>query len=112
MENLQVARTILEQLGGRKFTVMTGAKNFVGSDTSLSFRLPGGGGFCKGGINAVRITLNGRDTYDLEFSRIRGTKVTVVDAADDIYADQLRGIFTRATGLAVSLGTMSVTVGV
>jgi len=28
----EIAKTILEQLGGRKFTVMTGAKNFIAWD--------------------------------------------------------------------------------
>ena len=39
MANLQVANTILAQLGGGHFLVMTGAKNLVGSDNSLSMRL-------------------------------------------------------------------------
>lgn len=104
MADLLVAKTILEQLGGRKFTVMTGAKNFVGSENALSFRLPGGGGFTKRGINAVRIALNGGDTYDVTFSRVRAGKVTVLTTLEDIYADQLREVFTRETGLAVGLG--------
>lgn len=112
MADMTVAKTILEQLGGGKFIAMTGAKNFLGDTNSLSFRLPGGGGFCKGGINYVKVTLTPADTYNVEFSRIRGQKVTLVDAAEDIYVDQLRSIFTRATGLAVSLGNMAVTVGV
>ena len=39
--DLTVANTILQQLGGNKFRVMTGAKNFVGSNDALTFRLPG-----------------------------------------------------------------------
>jgi hypothetical protein len=35
---LQVAQTIRDQLGNR-FCVMTGAKDFVGSERSLSFRI-------------------------------------------------------------------------
>lgn len=106
MSNLQVASTILQQLGGRRFSVMTGAKNFTGDANSLSFRLPGGGGFCKDGINYVKVTLDASDTYSVVFSRIRGRKVTVVESFTDIYADSLREVFTRATGLQTSLGMM------
>lgn len=101
-----VAQTILEQLGGRKFTAMTGAKNLVGGKDSLSFRLPGGGGFTKNGINGVRIVLLPSDTYKVTFSRIRGSKVTVVSEHDDIYVDALREVFEQETGLRTSLGTM------
>ena len=106
MSDLTVAKTILGQLGGNRFRAMTGARNFVGSEDSLSFRLPGSGGFCKNGINAVRITLNGSDLYDIVYMRVRGSKVTVVEEANDIYNDSLRDSFERVTGLATSLGTM------
>ena len=109
MANLDIAKTILEQLGGHRFSVMTGAKNFVGHPDGLSFRLPGGGGFCRGGINYVKVTLTPADTYTVTFSRVRGAKVTVVDEAWDVYADGLRAAFSRATGLHLSLGTMSLT---
>ena len=36
MSNLTVAKTILEQLGGNKFCMMTGAKNLAGDENSLS----------------------------------------------------------------------------
>ena len=39
MSNLKVAETILEQLGGNKFRMMTGAKNLAGDETSLSMRI-------------------------------------------------------------------------
>ena len=107
MAQLEVANTILQQLGGRKFIVMTGARNFVGSDEGLSFRLPGSGGFCKAGINCVQVTLMPSDTYNVTFSRLRGDKLTVVSEFTDIYCDGLRELFTRETGLETSLGTMA-----
>jgi hypothetical protein len=100
---LGVANTILEQLGGRKFIAMTGARNILGDGNSVSFRLPGAGGFCKNGINYVKITLDPSNTYAVQFSRIRGRQVKSVDVVSDIYADALRDIFTSVTGLAVSL---------
>jgi hypothetical protein len=100
---LQVAKTILEQLGGNKFIAMTGAKNFIGSEDGLSFKLPGGGGFCKNGINYVKIVLDPSDTYTMTFLRIRGTKVHDVAQHHGVYADMLQSMFTSETGLEVSL---------
>lgn len=101
--DMTVANTILEQLGGRKFAVMTGAKNFLGDEKSLTFRLPGGAGYCRDGINCVKVTLDPTDTYTVEFLRIRGAKVTTVKTLDDVYNDMLREVFEGATGLRTSL---------
>ena len=101
--DMTVAKTILRQLGGNKFRAMTGAKNFVGTDNSLSFRLPGGGGFCKNGINSVRITLNSMDLYDVVYMRIWGSKVKTVEEVSGLYFDSLTDSFERVTGLATSL---------
>jgi hypothetical protein len=39
MTDLTVAKTILAQLGGERFVMMTGATNFVGGADSLAFRV-------------------------------------------------------------------------
>ena len=104
MNHLETAQTILAQLGGRRFIVMTGAKHLAGDDTGLQFSLPGGG-FCRDGINKVRITLNSMDLYDVDYYRIRGTRAVVVAESRGLYADMLADDFTEKTGLAVSLGT-------
>lgn len=59
---MTIAETILEQLGGNKFVVMTGAKNFVKTDNSLKFFLPRRAG---SKVNLVTITLE-NDLYILE----------------------------------------------
>ena len=100
--SMEVAKTILQQLGGNKFIVMTGAKNFTGSPDALSFKLPGGGGFCKDGINAVTPA----DDYNIDFMRVRGMTVKTIKKVDGIYFDQLQEVFTEATGLRTSLGRM------
>lgn len=94
----QVATTILQQLGGNKFIAMTGAKNFLGSKDALSFRIP-----TRKGPNALRITLAPSDTYEVKAFRIRGTRCDVIDIRDDIYAENLREVFERMTGLRTSL---------
>lgn len=102
--NPAVAQTILQQLGGGKFVAMTGAKNLGHTANSLQFRLPAN--FAKDGINFVRVTLNGRDLYDVEFGKLRGVKYSVIKIDKNIYADMLADLFTRRTGLDTSLGSM------
>ena len=95
------ASTVLQQLGGNKFIAMTGAKNFVQDSKKklIAFKI----GRAKKSINYVRITLNSMDTYDMEFLRLRGGKITVVAKHKGIYNDQLQQIFTKETGLYTSL---------
>ena len=100
---MEIAKTILEQLGGGKFVAMTGAKSFIGHADALSFRLPGGGGFAKNGINYVKITRNGLDLYNVEFQRIRGGKATLVSWIVNVYSDDLHNVFEHHTGLRTSL---------
>ncbi len=104
----EVAKTILSQLGGNKFTTMTGAKNLLSlSDGSggLSFKLPNK--FAKNGINYVKIILNSNDLYDIEFGKIimkkYDYKYDVIKSVNDVYADQLQEIFTDVTGLDTHL---------
>ena len=104
--NMEVANEILRQLGGRRFQVMTGAKNFGGTENSLSFRLPSTPHFVKNGINYVKITLTAADDYTVEFGRIHGVKYCVKYEAIGVYCDMLRECFTNHTGLETSLGTM------
>lgn len=101
MSTQTIALTILEQLGGRRFVVMTGAKNFASSPNGLSFRLPSYLG--RNGINTVRITLLPSDTYKVEFSKLRGVKFVPVSVHEDIYCDALAALFTAETGLSTRL---------
>ncbi len=103
MTALQVASTILEQLGGNRFKAMTGAKNFIfgesESGTHLTFALPR----AKNKINRVRITLTPADTYTVEFFSVRGLDFKTVSNHDDVYCDTLADVFESQTGLYVSL---------
>jgi len=105
--NMQVSQTILEQLGGRRFIAMTGAKRFVGGNNTLSFKLPSTPHYVAKGINGVRITLNPSDTYTVSFFKSRGhNQPTLVEEHSEIYNDMLQDVFTMVTGLQTSLGTM------
>lgn len=98
---MNVAETILSQLGGRRFAVMTGAKQFVGGDRLLQFGLPARA--AKAGINKVRVTLDPSDTYSLAFYKVRGMDVQPVDERSGVYADDLRRVFRDVTGLDTHL---------
>lgn len=97
--NREIARTILEQLGGKKFVVMTGASGFQPGNRSLTFRLPAQGGWAKHGINIVSVQLNGFDLYDMQFKRFYRLEVKLVEAATNVYAEDLQAVFTNHTGL-------------
>lgn len=101
-----VADGILEQLGGRKFLAMTGAKQLMSFDTpgygGLQFKLPKSGARAKLGIDAVRITLEDSDTYTMRFYK----GMQEVRAIGALYSDNLRQAFTSVTGLETSLGSL------
>lgn len=106
MTDMTVAQEILRQLGGSRFIAMTGATHTYGEADRLTFALPGKPGFVKDGINHVEIILEPSDTYRVLFRRVSRREAKVVSEHNDIYAESLRQLFERVTGLATSLGTM------
>lgn len=97
--DLTVANTILEQLGGKLFAVMTGVKKAFGTNNSLQFTLPR----IVNGINHVKIELTPQDDYKVIFAKNSKHNFVVVKTLDGIYADQLQEIFTETTGLYTTL---------
>ena len=96
----QIAKTILQQLGGNKFIAMTGAKNLGHTNKGLQMKI----GRNAKGVTHVIIDLDrGKDLYDIEFVKVRGTKRTTVKKLKGIFADQLGEMFTRYTGLYTKL---------
>lgn len=104
-DKLQIAKTIFLQLGGSKFTAMTGAKNLMGGDNYLAFQLPSR--FAKDGINRIKITLDWTDTYIVEAKKVASYKgrlsVTEVEKRENVYFDELQSVFTKMTGLDTHL---------
>ena len=92
-------KEIMNQLGGNKFVVMTGSKNFVHSNNgnTLTFKVGSG---TKKSIVYISITLNSMDTYDIKFMNRKGN---IVSEFNGIYADQLTDIFTQETGFYTKL---------
>lgn len=115
MTNTMIAETILQQLGGNKFVVMTGAKNFVALENGIKFNI----GRNASKANTVKITVNGLDLYDIEFIKFTPYKITVnhktctvttreektevIKTYNDCYCDMLQELFTEVTGMYTHL---------
>jgi hypothetical protein len=109
---MTVAQTILEQLGGNKFIAMTGSKNFVDGENSLSMHLARN----RSKAMFLKITLDGEDLYKMEFTKIKKTYTKVegyprivketlatVKTVNGVYCDQLKEFFTDVTGMDTRL---------
>jgi hypothetical protein len=94
-----IAATILEQLGGRRFLAMTGARDLLAIDGGLQFKFPNR----SPAPNCCKIILTPADLYDVTFYRLRGFDANVTATAEGLYFDQLQEVFTRETGLDTHL---------
>jgi hypothetical protein len=106
-QSLEIATTILEQLGGRRFVAMTGARALTACQSGLRMKLPGN--LTRERINWVEVTLTPSDTYAVTFAserRPRGkawAERKELHTFEDVYCDQLVELFEKVTGLATIL---------
>lgn len=93
----QIANTILQQLGGRQFATLTGAKALMSMAAGgLAFQFGRG---AKNKANRIRIVYDyGADLYNVEFGKIYRNEWKTVSKHAGIYADMLQELFTRETG--------------
>jgi len=99
---MTIPETILSQLGGKRFQVMTGARNFMADgERKLIFSIPRGS--AKNNIVRVTIELDWMDLYTMKFYKFRNLTPEVVAEYDGVYFDQLQDIFTSETGLYTKL---------
>lgn len=116
---MTIAEEILIQLGGRKFIACTGCSNFhsSGDQDFLVMNIPRNGSKA----NRLEVRYNhGSDSYDMRFYRHRNAsysykrylagkdawtdaKDTEVKSFKEVYADQLRELFTEVTGMIVPM---------
>tara|TARA_R110000772_G_C13310310_1_gene440382 strand:- start:46733 stop:47047 length:315 start_codon:yes stop_codon:yes gene_type:complete len=95
----RIANTILQQLGGGRFTAMTGSKHYVAMKSGLGMKLRRN----TSGANYLRITLNSMDTYDMEFMLITMKSMKTKALCEGIYDDMLASTFREQTGLNTNL---------
>ena len=92
----EVATEILNQLGGRRFIAMTGSKNFVYDNNSLTMKLSRN----RAGAQYLNIKLNALDLYDLTFCSFnKECEKTIKAERHNVYFEDLQDIFTEITGL-------------
>lgn len=107
--HMQIANTVLAQLGGNRFRAMTGARDFVGlSPTAdflggLQFGLPAR--LACNGVNKVQIFLTASDTYTVKALKVKPKtwEVEVKGEAEHVYFDTLQATFRDLTGLDTHL---------
>ena len=118
---MNIADIIYEQLGGNRFVAMTGSKNFLYGEVTetnhepwLRMDLAKNHSKC----NRLKITLNGKDLYRLEFYAMRKTSakkiledrnadmftISNTQIIDDVYAEDLQNVFTNTTQLYTRFG--------
>ncbi len=97
----RIAGVILDQLGARRFMVMTGARELVATAQGLQFKLPAN--FAQGGVNMIRVELNAMDTYDVIAGRWARLDFKEKAREDGVYGEDLQRAFTRLTGLDTHL---------
>lgn len=97
-----VAATIIQQLGcsTERMKVMIGAHSFLSGEDNLSFKFKSK---AKNGSNLVIITFLPTDVYKVSFIYLRGMKINVKGQFENIFAENLKSLFERETGLALSL---------
>lgn len=92
------AAIILNQLGGSKFIAMVGAHGILNLGNGLQLKFRG-----SKRANVVRIELNANDLYTLRFFKQKGLDCPELEGYTMVHAESLTTIFTRVTGLHVSL---------
>ena len=102
---MTIAQTILQQIGGRRFIVMTGSKELMDMGDGLRMNLSRN----KTQANRLKIIYDsGTDTYIMKFYKQVMTKsfevkITEIAEFEGVYFDCLETIFTDTTGLYTKL---------
>ena len=91
---------ILNQLGGKRFMMFTGAKHFGVGKEGLSFKI----GRNSKQVNHIKIDYDrGRDLYNMKFDWVTKRGIKNKKTVKGVYADQLQKVFTMHTGMYTSL---------
>ena len=88
---------ILNQLGGKRFMMFTGAKHFGVGKEGLSFKI----GRNSKQVNHITIDYDrGRDLYNMKFDWVTKRGIKNKKTLKGVYADQLQRVFSMHTGMA------------
>jgi hypothetical protein len=103
--DMQVANTIREQIG-RRALFMLGAKELLGDETSLRFKI----GRNAKSVSHIKVIYHaGLDTYEVQALRMRRPKgspipeTKVLESTSDVYVDSLHTVIESLTGMHTSI---------
>ena len=97
---MSIANEIYRQLGGNKFAVMTGAKNFIDIENGIRMKI----GRNKTNHNWMEVTLNSLELYDVAFAKLTklGERKSLKEYKN-VYNDSLVELFETHTGMYTKL---------
>ena len=97
---MSVANEIYRQLGGNKFAVMTGAKNFIDIENGIRMKI----GRNKTNHNWMEVTVNSLELYDVAFAKLTklGERKSLKEY-NNVYNDSLVELFETHTGMYTKL---------
>lgn len=97
---METVKEILNQLGGNKFVVMTGAHTILKhDDNTLSLKFRG-----SRRANYLKVQyIPSIDLYTVTIGKIGAKTYKVISQTEGVYNDMLQELFTRVTGLYTSL---------
>jgi len=94
----QTAETTYRQLGNKAMVMMGAFNKSYSDDGSISFKIKGSRKF-----NYIKIALNSMDLYDITFMKVGKFDIKNEKTVNDIYADMMRSLIEKETGLYLSL---------
>ena len=95
MTNKEVAKTIMQQIGGMALG-MIGARQYVAIDQGLRFKT----GRNSKGVGMITVELTPADDYTVKFYSSRGT---LKSEHKERYCDELEMLIAEETGLVTAL---------
>jgi hypothetical protein len=95
---VMVAATILQQIGGNRAMMMIGGRAILSGNALII------GWKATSRANWAQITYDaGADLYNMNIGKMRNGQVKSLEFSTGLYADQLKPVFEKATGLYLSL---------
>jgi hypothetical protein len=90
-----IAKTIYQQMGGRRMGAMIGVQQYINLPNGLGIKWPNKQ---RSRGNYVEVLLNGKDLYDMTFYNVSRSGKKLVKKYADLYAESLVSVFEDQTG--------------
>jgi len=90
-----IAKTIYQQMGGRRMGAMIGVQQYINLPNGLGIKWPNKQ---RSRGNYVEVLLNGKDLYDMTFYNVSRSGKKLVKKYADLYAESLVPVFEDQTG--------------